>query len=211
MISRAPAVERPAIAGPAGAIEAIVEDRGDSGTHYAVVCHPHPLYGGTMDNKVVTTVARALQETGVPTLRFNFRGVGQSAGVFDDGRGETADADAVASWGQAHWPGRRLVIAGFSFGSYVALRLAQQRAADRLITIAPPVERFDFSGIAAPTCPWLVIQGDADEVVDPASVVSWAGGLSPRPQLLVMPGVGHFFHGRLQELRDAVMNAIRGG
>lgn len=211
MIPRSAAPERLAIAGPAGAIEAILEDSGEVGSHYAVVCHPHPLFGGTMDNKVVTTVARALQETGIPTLRFNFRGVGASAGVFDEGRGETADADAVVAWGEQRWPGRRLVIAGFSFGSYVALRLAQQRVADRLITIAPPIERFDFSHNLKLTCPWLVIQGDADEVVDPASVFTWAGGLNPRPQMLVMPGAGHFFHGRLHELRDAVIDAIRGG
>ena len=101
-----PAPERTWIEGPAGALEAIVEDPGNPGSSYAVVCHPHPLFGGTMDNKVVTTVARALHETGIPTVRFNFRGVGASAGAFDDGVGETADADAVASWGGARWPGR---------------------------------------------------------------------------------------------------------
>jgi hypothetical protein len=211
MISRPPAVERPAIVGPAGAIEAIVNDPGGAGSEYAVVCHPHPLFGGTMDNKVVFAVARALQQTGIPTLRFNFRGVGASAGAYDEGRGETDDAVAVASWGEQRWPGRRLVIAGFSFGSYVALRLAHQRTADRLITIAPPVDRFDFSSIPAPICPWLVVQGDADDVVDPASVIAWAESLEPKPRLVVLPGAGHFLHGRLQEVRDAVIDAIRSG
>src|SRR5579864_6855658 len=111
--------DRLSIKGPAGALEAIVEDPGAAGSSYAVVCHPHPLFGGTMDNKVVTTVARALQDNGIPTLRFNFRGVGASAGVFDQGMGETADADAAASWGAERWPGRTLVAAGFSFGAYV--------------------------------------------------------------------------------------------
>jgi len=120
-------VERLSLEGPAGALEAVLEDPGAAGISYAVVCHPHPLYGGTMDNKVVTTVARALQDAGMPTLRFNFRGVGASDGAFDQGSGETADADAVAAWGAERWPGRTLVIAGFSFGAYVALRLAQQR------------------------------------------------------------------------------------
>src|SRR5271168_3469093 len=101
-------VERLSIEGQAGALEATVEDPGVAGSSYAVVCHPHPLFGGTMDNKVVTTVARALRETDIPTLRFNFRGVGASAGVFDQGAGETADADTVASWGAARWPGRTL-------------------------------------------------------------------------------------------------------
>jgi len=203
--------ERLSLEGPAGALEAVLEDPGTVGPSYAVVCHPHPLYGGTMDNKVVTTVARALQDCGMPTLRFNFRGVGASAGAFDRGGGETDDADAVAAWGAERWPERTLVIAGFSFGAYVALRLAQRRPPRRLITIAPAIQRFDEAGMTVPRCPWLVVQGDADDVVDPAAVIAWATGLDPRPQLVVLPGVGHFFHGRLHELWDIVMDAIRNG
>ena len=206
-----PAPEHLFIQGQAGALEAVVEETAVPGSSYAVVCHPHPLYGGTMDNKVVTTVARALHDTGIPTVRFNFRGVGASAGAFDQGVGETADADAVASWGAARWPGRSLVIAGFSFGAYVALRLAQQRVPRHLITIAPSLERFDGPGMAVPRCPWLVVQGDADEVVDPAAVINWVNGLDPKPRLVVLPGVSHFFHGALRELRDAVAAAIRSG
>jgi len=146
----------------------------------------------------------------IPSLRFNFRGVGGSPGVFDEGRGETDDADAVASWGALRWPGRQLILAGFSFGAYVALRLATRRPTSRLISIAPPVARFDFSGMSIPACPWLIVQGDADEVVDPRAVLDWVGGLNAEPQLIVMPGVGHFFHGRLNELRDAVVGAVRG-
>jgi alpha/beta superfamily hydrolase len=205
------ALERLSIEGRAGALETIVEDPGVAGSSYAVVCHPHPLFGGTMDNKVVTTVARALQEIGIPTLRFNFRGVGASAGVFDQGVGETADADAVASWGAERWPGRDLVIAGFSFGGYVALRLAQQRVPRHLITIAPAIQSFDGSRMAVPRCPWLVVQGDADDVVDPAAVIAWVNGLDHKPRLVVLPGVGHFFHGRLREWRDAVIDAIQSG
>jgi len=203
-------LEHVSIAGQAGALEAIVEDPGGQGPSYGVICHPHPLYGGTMDNKVVTTVARALQETGIPTLRFNFRGVGASAGEFDQGVGETADADAVAAWGAERWAGRSLVIAGFSFGGYVALRLAQQRLPRCLITIAPAVQGFAAS-TAVPHCPWLVVQGDADELVDPSRVIDWVNTLDPKPRLVVLPGVGHFFHGRLRELRDAVIDAIRSG
>jgi alpha/beta superfamily hydrolase len=203
-------LEHVSIAGQAGALEAIAEDPGVQGPSYGVICHPHPLYGGTMDNKVVTTVARALQETGIPTLRFNFRGVGASGGEFDQGVGETADADAVAAWGAQRWPGRSLVIAGFSFGGYVALRLAQQRLPRCLITIAPAVQGFAAS-TAVPHCPWLVVQGDADELVDPSSVIDWVNTLVPKPRLVVLPGVGHFFHGRLRELRDAVIDAIRSG
>ena len=203
-------LEHVSIAGQAGALEAIVEDPGVQGPSSGVICHPHPLYGGTMDNKVVTTVARALQETGIPTLRFNFRGVGASAGAFDQGVGETADAEAVAAWGAQRWAGRSLVIAGFSFGGYVALRLAQQRLPRYLITIAPAVQGF-ASSTPVPHCPWLVVQGDADELVDPSAVIDWVNTLDPKPRLVVLPGVGHFFHGRLRELRDAVIDAIRSG
>jgi alpha/beta superfamily hydrolase len=205
------ALERLLIEGPAGALEAILEDPGSDGSSYGVLCHPHPLFGGTMDNKVVTTVARALHETGIPTLRFNFRGVGASAGVFDQGVGETDDADAVASWGARRWPGRDLVVAGFSFGGYVALRLAQRRVPRLLITIAPAVLNFDGTGATVPRCPWLVIQGDADDVVDSKAVIDWVDRLDPKPRLLVLPGVGHFFHGSLRELRSAVIDAIRSG
>lgn len=205
------APERLFIEGQAGALEAIVEEAAPAGSSYAIVCHPHPLFGGTMDNKVATTVARALRDTGIPTVRFNFRGVGASAGEYDQGVGETTDADAVATWGARRWPGRDLVIAGFSFGAYVALRLAQQRVPRHLITVAPALEPFDAFGMAVPRCPWLVVQGDADDVVDPATVIDWVNGLDPKPRLVVLPGVGHFFHGRLRELRDAVVDAIRSG
>jgi alpha/beta superfamily hydrolase len=206
-----PALQRLSLDGPAGKLESLVEDAGTPGGFYAVLCHPHPLFGGTMDNKVVSTLAKAMRDVGIPSLRFNFRGVGASAGAFDEGRGETEDADAIAAWGAQRWPGRQLVLAGFSFGAYVALRLAGQRPTSRLITIAPPVQRFDFSGLNLPTCPWLIVQGDADEVVDPRGVFDWVDALAPKPQLIVMPGVGHFFHGRLNELRDAVVGAVRGG
>jgi uncharacterized protein len=203
--------ERVSIEGPAGALEAVVEDTGLPNPSYAIVCHPHPLMGGTMDNKVVTTVARALRETGIPTLRFNFRGVGASGGTFDEGIGETADADAVATFGTRRWPGRTLVIGGFSFGGFIALRLAQKRTPRHLITVAPAIGLFDVSGLTVPRCPWLIVQGDADDVVDPVAVAAWVDTLSPKPRLVVLPGVGHFFHGRLRELQDTVIDAIRSG
>jgi hypothetical protein len=164
-----------------------------------------------MDNKVVYTVARALQTSGVATLRFNFRGVGASHGTYGAGAGETKDAAAVADFGAARWPHRRLVLAGFSFGAFVALRLALARDTARLITVAPPVGRFDFSKLHAPACPWLVVQGDADDLVDPSAVIDWAERQDPKPDLRLLPGVGHFFHGHLAELRDAVIEALRSG
>lgn len=199
------------IAGPAGALEAVVETpAGHDGARVAVVCHPHPLYGGTMENKVVTTTARALQEAGIATVRFNFRGVGASAGAFDDGAGETDDALAVADWARARWPAARLTVAGFSFGSFVAFRVAGERAVERLITIAPPVRRFDFARYAVPAVPWLVIQGDRDELVDVTAVLAWARAARPAPAVVVIEGAEHFFHGRLNDLRAAVLGGLGG-
>ena len=146
---------------------------GYDGQRVALVCHPHPLFGGTLQNKVVHMTARALQECGIATLRFNFRGVGASEGVFDDGEGETGDALAAVDWMSQRFPGASLILAGFSFGSFVAYRVATERSAERLVTIAPPLRRFDFDRFARPAIPWLVIQGDQDELVDYETVKTW--------------------------------------
>lgn len=199
------------IPGPAGDLQALVEDPDSSGAGlFGVLCHPHPLYGGSLDNKVVTTLARALLELGIPSVRFNFRGVGSSAGSFDQGKGETDDAVAVADWAAAHWPGRAMVAAGFSFGGFVALKLALSRHSAHLVTVAPAIRLFEPT-LERPSCPWLIVQGEADEVVDPNDVASWAATLTPPPHLVMLPGVGHFFHGRLNDLREAVVDAIRNG
>ena len=204
-----PPAERVTLAGPAGALEAIIETPlGFDGKRCAVICHPHPVYGGTMDNKVVTVTARALQEAGIATARFNFRGVGGSAGVFDDGRGETDDALAVADWATARWPGARLMVAGFSFGSFVAFQLAGRRAVERLITIAPPVRRFNFAELPVPGVPWVVIQGDKDELVDIDAVLDWVRTAPSPPAVVVIEGAEHFFHGRLNDLRTAVLENL---
>jgi len=210
--SRPAPAEKVVIAGPAGPLEAICEvPEGYAGRDCAVVCHPHPLYGGTMQNKVVHSTARALQERGFATVRFNFRGVGASAGAFDDGRGETLDALAACDYALARWPGARLTLAGFSFGAFVAYQAAGRRPAVRLYTIAPPVGRFDFAEHPAPRVPWIVIQGDRDELVDSARVLAWARGASPPPTVIVLEGAEHFFHGRLNELKDAVQSQLGDG
>ena len=206
-----PVSARVEITGPVGALQSIVEDVGAAARGFAVICHPHPLYGGTMDNKIVVTIARALRELGICTVRFNFRGVGASAGNYDEGRGELADAEAVAEWAALRWPDLPLLSAGFSFGSYIALRLALTRPATHLITVAPAVSRFDFGILRPPATQWMVVQGDADELVSAEAVVDWAQRLSPPPSLHLVPGAGHFFHGKLLELKQRVSAEIRSG
>ncbi len=201
--------------GPAGPLEARVEDpRADDvpAPVVGVVCHPHPLYGGTMQNKVVHTVARAMQEAGAPTVRFNFRGVGQSDGEYAQGVGEVDDAHAVIEWARARWRCPRLWLAGFSFGAAVALQAAQSARPSRLVTIAPPVGRIITQPVSHPGCPWLVVQGDRDELVDCATVRQWAEAYAAdAPQLVVMRDAEHFFHGRLGELRAVVLEFLASG
>lgn len=196
--------------GPAGAIELACDlpPTGIARPGMAIIAHPHPLHGGTMHNKVVTVTERALLELGLTTMRFNFRGVGRSEGVHDNGIGETDDLVAIAHWLRAQRPGDVLWLAGFSFGSYVTLRAAARIKPAQLILIAPPVGRWDFAHIAAPACPWLIVQGEEDEVVDAQAVLAWARALQPEQDLITMPGTGHFFHRRLVDLRGALRNAL---
>ena len=204
---RPPTPEPVTIPGPSGTLEGIYEQPDAGGMDAcAVILHPHPLAGGTMTNKVVHSVARALQEFGLPTLRFNFRGVGASCGVFDNGRGETDDSCAAVSWLRQRCGLQALWLAGFSFGSMVALQAAPRCQAQRLISVAPPVGRWDFSAIPTPGCPWLIVQGDQDELVDALAVRHWAQALNPPPQMVMVPGAGHFFHGRLHDLKSAVLD-----
>ena len=196
--------------GPVGAIEiACSIPESDARSGVAIICHPNPQQGGTMFNKVVTTLERSLGELGLTTLRFNFRGVGQSEGGHDEGRGEADDLIAIARWVQQERPGDALWLAGFSFGSYVVLRAASRLAPLQLILIAPPVGRWDFGDIKLPPCPVLIVQGEDDDVVDPQAVFAWAEAQDPQPTLIRMPETGHFFHRRLIDLRGAVKNAVR--
>ncbi len=197
------------IDGPAGRLEAIIEVpslqplRG-----FAVTCHPHPQHGGTMQNKVVYTLARAFQDSGYASVRFNYRGVGASQGNYDEGRGETDDALAVIEWCRRRWPAAALSLAGFSFGALVALRAAAVADPQRLISVAPAVTRGDYAQVRRPDCPWLIVQGDADQLVDYREVQAFAARFVPPPELRVLPGVEHFFHGRLQELRTLLLEAL---
>lgn len=210
MASRAPSAERVEVAGPEGPIEALIETPTEAqGRAFGVICHPHPLHGGTMDNKVVHTLSRAFHEFGVPTIRFNFRGVGASAGEFADGLGETEDVLAVIAAARARWPAAEPWLAGFSFGGAVAIRAAASVQPARLVAVAPAVSRVDLSGLGALASPWLIVIGDADELVSPQDVKDWAARQPHPPELTVLPGVQHLFHGRLHELRAAVVAYLK--
>jgi alpha/beta superfamily hydrolase len=204
------------LAGPAGALETKLELAGEEAAPaaFGVVCHPHPLFSGTMDNKVVHTLARAMMECGAPAFRFNFRGVGASGGTFDNGRGEVDDLAAVVAEGRRRFPAARLWLGGFSFGAFVALRAAARLAPDKLVAVAPPVARFDLGEVAHPDCDWMLAQGDADEVVPAPEVLAWAAQQPPAshgkgPRVHVLAGAGHFFHGRLHELKPLVIDFLR--
>ncbi|PJJ95737.1 alpha/beta hydrolase [Lysobacteraceae bacterium NML03-0222] len=200
------------LSGPAGLLEAIVEFPAATTRRQpliAIVCHPLPTAGGTMNNKVVTMSARALRELGIVTVRFNFRGTGHSAGQFDHGQGEQQDLAVVADWVRQHHPDSALWLAGFSFGAYVSIQASATLQPDALISLAPPAGRWDFAA-PTPSMPWLVVQGEEDEVVDPDAVYHWLEDSQP-PQLTLvrMPGASHFFHGKLVDLRGVIKNTAR--
>lgn len=202
------AASRPeTIPGPAGPLEVLLElPATDAGRAFGVVCHPHPLYGGAMTNKVVYTVARVFMELGMPVVRFNFRGVGSSAGQFADGLGETEDARAVIHWMRVQFPQRALWLGGFSFGGAIAIRAAVQERADVLVTVAPAVDRIAGTEVLLPECPWLILQGDQDDLVPVAATRAWVQKLARPPRLIELAGAEHFFHGRLSELRQHLLN-----
>lgn len=201
--------------GPAGALELTVEaPEAPARPVVAIICHPLPTDGGTMHNKVVTMTARALRESGAATVRFNFRGVGASTGSFDHGHGEADDLRAVAAWVRARRPDAQLWLAGFSFGSYITLKCAAELKPGMVISIAPPAagRNWDFSKIVPPECPWLVIQGEADEIVDPQAVYAWLDSLKQLrqpPELVKMPDTSHFFHRRLIDLRGVIKHGVK--
>jgi hypothetical protein len=154
-----------------------------------------------MENKVVTTIFRSFRNMGAQVVRFNYRGVGKSEGEYGAAIGETDDLVAVCNWVKQVRPDDHIWLAGFSFGSYVATRAAAQVGAEQLLTVAPAVEHFDFDNIDYPKCPWLVIQGTADEVVPAELVFAWIDKQQNPPKLIKYEETGHFFHGRLTDLK----------
>ena len=191
--------ERLLIPGPAGNIEADIHDPGEPRRGIALIAHPNPLQGGTKDNKVVTTLARTLSRLGYVAVRPNFRGVGATEGTHDQGIGETDDLIAVADYAKARFKTQTVLLAGFSFGSFVQTRVAKRIACERLVLVGPAVNRFPTETVPENT---LIIHGELDDVVPLTAVLDWA-----RPQnlpVMVVPGGEHFFHGRLNLLSQIV-------
>lgn len=199
--------QRHSIAGPSGALE-LATDLPPADTPVrgvAVICHPHPQHGGTMDNKVAQMLARTFVQLGYRAVRFNFRGTGASEGTWDEGRGEIDDALAVIA--DQRDPALPLALAGFSFGAYVTSQAAKRLAdtgvpAERLVLVGPATQNFEVATVPPDT---IVVHGEADDVVPLTATLDWA-----RPQhlpVIVMPGVGHFFHGQLTLLKSIVVRA----
>ena len=192
--------ERSTIDGPAGALEVVCNVPGTPLSGIALIAHPHPQQGGTLDNKVVQTLAKTFFALGYVAVRFNFRGVGGSAGEFADGIGETDDALMVLAHAKAKYSeALPVVLAGFSFGSFVQTRVAKAMDAQRLVLIGPAVRRFAVEEVPADT---IVVHGETDDVVPLADVLAWARPLEL--PIIVFPGCGHFFHGRLPQLQRLI-------
>jgi uncharacterized protein len=200
------------LAGPAGQLEVAFDPpEGDTAPLplTVILCHPLSTEGGSLNNKVVTMAARSLRELGASSVRFNFRGVGNSEGKFDQGDGELQDLLTVVAWVREQRPDNDLWLVGFSFGAYVSLRAAHEVQPEGLISIAPPAGRWDFGRIVPVPCPWLVIQGEDDEIVEPQAVYDWIDTLKRKPELVRMPDTSHFFHRKLIDLRGALQHGVK--
>ena len=195
------------LSGKAGLLEARLMIPEEQNTQYfALLGHPHSLKGGSMQNKVVTTLARVFRDLGIPSLRFNFRGVGASAGEYDAGIGEGEDMLVLAKEVQNILPETTLLFAGFSFGGFVAYRAAAQSPHGLLLTVAPPVNHFDFTAFEADPSPWILLQGDEDEVIPADLVLDFAEKRAI--SVLKFEETGHFFHGKLGELKTRVLEVL---
>ncbi len=199
------------VEGEVGPIEIRLSDAGqnDEAGHkpkLIVISHPHPQFGGTMDNKVVTTIERAFQGLGYSTVVYNFRGVGQSAGEYDGGYGEQRDLKAVVHWARQTLSYEGLVLGGFSFGSYVALSALPEVQAESLFVVAPPVGLYDFSKIAEVEIPWQVIVGLSDEVVDVGEMLDWVFSRQNQPSVYCRANASHFLHGQLVWLKKIILS-----
>jgi len=201
--------EEISLLGPAGKLEAIQVAPAEHSTTIVIICHPHPLYGGTMNNKVVTTLARTFYEMNLWTLRFNFRGIGKSEGGYGEAVGEIEDLQAVLVWVKKQFPEYQIWLAGFSFGAYIAAQVAaKDQDIRQLISIAPPVNHFNFQDTQTVSCPWLLIMGEEDEVVPVDEVKAWLKASKIPIQSIFLPNTTHFFHGKLIELKMALKSGL---
>jgi len=194
--------------GPAGRLETLLAaPRQDTVAGICVVCHPHPQFGGAMSNKVVYALASSALQAGLLTARFNFRGVGQSEGQFDHARGETDDALAVTAWLRQQLPLAPLVLAGFSFGAHVSLKAAAAACPAALVSISIPFGKYvgDSALPPHPGCPWLAVHSSDDDVVNYEETRAVLQAYAPPPQQIRFEGAGHFYHGQLTELQQAVL------
>ena len=198
------------INGPSGAIEAILEKNDDVNLlGVIIICHPHPLFGGTMKNKVVHTISRACLRENLMVLRFNFRGVGKSQGTFDNGIGELKDATHMINYIQTHYRDLPIWIGGFSFGAGIAIQAASIKALTGLISIAPSLSDPAKLINNEPQCPWLIIHGGQDELIDIKVIKSWCKELQVLPKIIILDEATHFFHGCLIDLRIKIESFIK--
>lgn len=198
------------IEGPAGKIEVAINENSENQKNaWGIVCHPHSLHGGTMNNKVVTTLAKTFQALKLNVIRFNFRGVAQSEGEFDKGKGELQDLYAVMDWLKRQGVESLPYLAGFSFGAFVAAKAASQQSFPLLITVAPPVLHFVMHTLSPIDSPWILVQGLLDEVVPAEDVLNWAKHRKPAPMILEFKEATHFFHGQLTVLQQRLLQAIQ--
>ncbi|MFA6037905.1 MAG: alpha/beta fold hydrolase [Legionellales bacterium] len=197
------------INGPAGPLECLITQGADPQKNItAILCHPHPQFSGTMHNKVITTLMQTCRDLGMDSVRFNFRGVGKSAGSYGEGEGELEDCLAVVNWVKQQQPDHAILLAGFSFGGCIAMRAAAQILPKGLITIAPPVSRMNCDNVPFIACPWIMLQGEKDETVEPESVYEFVAMRSEKINLIRMPQAEHFFHGQLTALKEQLTEAI---
>ncbi len=194
--------------GPVGNIEVKLSIPKNPLAYYMIICHPNSIQGGSMDNKVVTTIERGCNKLGIPTIRFNFRGVGASEGKYDEGSGEQEDLQAVIQWANKKLPESKLLLAGFSFGSYVTYSVVNNQQTSAFICVGPAVNMVHYSFDNVPNCPWVIMHAEDDEVAPFKDVVDWHEGLANKPDLIAFKEASHFFHGKLIALQDEIMKFL---
>lgn len=197
------------IPGPAGELECLLVQPDAWSEHdpIAICCHPHPLHGGTMHNKVVYIMAKTYHALGVATLRFNFRGVGQSQGAFDHGVGEQDDVLAIADWLKQQYPEAPHWLGGFSFGGYVSLMTHTRIKPARLLVVAPAIELYPGAqDLQVQTRDWILVQGGQDDLVSPEAVGNWLKQQQYKPRLIWFEQAGHLFHGYLNKMQEQILS-----